>query len=88
MVDEQGTETGAAEWSELPPQVRRFLAGLREEEVTMLRDGLRLLAAISTVGRVARWLLILGAGLIITLGGVGDALIRMWHWVVPPAGPK
>lgn len=87
MAEDQN-ESVAAEWAELPSQVRAFLSGLRPDEVVMLRDGLRLLAAISTVGRVARWLLILGAGLIITLGGVGDALIRMWHWIVPPAGPK
>ena len=72
----------------IPPDVRAFLAELRPDEVKMLRDGIRLVAAVSTVGRAVRWGIILGAGIVLGVSGVGEAVLKMWHWVVPPLGPK
>lgn len=73
---------------DLRPETRSFLKDLRPEEVSLLRDAIRLVSAISTVGRVARWTLILAAGVIVGVGGVGDAVLKIWHWAVPPLGPK
>lgn len=73
---------------DLKPETRAWLAELRPEEVSMLRDGTRLVAAVSTVSRAVRWGIILGAGIVLGVSGVGESLLKIWHWLVPPIGPK
>lgn len=81
------TQDIEADTPPIPPDVRAFLAELRPDEVKMLRDGIRLVAAVSTVGRAVRWGIILGAGLVVGLGAFGDAAVKIWHWLAP-VGPK
>lgn len=73
---------------DLRPETRSFLSDLRPEEVSMLRDGIRLVAAVSTVGRAVRLGIILGAGVVLGVSGVGEAAVKIWHWIIPPLGPK
>ncbi|MGH2342544.1 hypothetical protein ACRC7T_13800 [Segnochrobactraceae bacterium EtOH-i3] len=73
---------------DLRPETRAWLAELRPEEVGMLRDGTRWVSAISTVSRFVRWTIILIAGVIVGMSALGEAILKMWHWAVPPLGPK
>lgn len=71
-----------------PPDVEAFLEDLRPDEVQILRAGIRLVSSITTVGSIAKWAIILACGVLVGIGGVGEAILKIWHWIVPPVGPK
>lgn len=57
MADDR---THADRYAELPEQTREFIEDLRPEEIQTLREAIRLVAAVGTVSRFLRWV-VLGA---------------------------
>ena len=80
MADKQCPDKMA----DLPPEVREFLAGLRPNEVTTLKHGIRLVTALMTVGRATRWLIITVLGIATGMVMFGETIGRMWGWFQRP----
>lgn len=70
----------ADNFSELEPEVRDFLDGLRPEEVKLLQDGIRMVQAIRTVSRFVKWLIIVIVGTFIGVVTLGDAILKARDW--------
>ena len=64
----------------LQPRVVAFLSELREEEVTLLIQGIRLVRALLILGRVIKWLIVTAATTFI--GAV--ALWKAFQDILPP----
>ena len=66
--------------AELFEETREFLAQLRQEDIKTLKDSLRLVTAIQTVGSFIKWLIvgILGIAVGIVMFGESVAKILMW----------
>jgi len=67
---------------ELPEGTRKFLAKLDDDEIEILEDGIRLVAAIRTVGSVARWMIVglcsLVLGTVMLLEAIDKLTGRVW----------
>ena len=81
-------DVASGEFDEISHETRAFLKELRPDEVALLRDAIRLVSAISTVGRIVKLAIIIGAGIVVGIGGVGEAIVKILHWLWPPLGPK
>lgn len=75
---------------ELPPEVRKFLAGLRDEELKTFReivklpaddikDGFKFVRELRTVGRFTRWL-------IVTIVGIFIGTVVLYEYVLKAIG--
>ena len=60
--------------TELPTETREFLARLRPEDLETLVEGVRLVNAFRTLGRVARWV-------VLTAGGLLLAGVALWETI-------
>ncbi|UPT53274.1 hypothetical protein [Synechococcus phage Ssp-JY38] len=67
---------------DLPPQVREFLTELRPEEISLLRQGIRLASAISTVGRATKWIIIVLLGILAGIIMIGESVQKILAWIV------
>lgn len=65
---------------ELPPEVRKFLSDLRPEEVSMLRQGVKIASAIITVGYVTRWIIIVMLGILAGTVMFGESIQKIAAW--------
>lgn len=66
--------------SELPPETRAFLASLRHEDVETLKDGVRLVNAIRTVGTFFKWLLVGILGFVVGTVMLWESLTKIVTW--------
>lgn len=62
---------------ELPPEVRSFLSGLRPEEIAVLRYLILFSAAIMTVGKATRFVVVLFVGFIVGLVMLGESIQKI-----------
>lgn len=60
--------------TELPRETREFLARLRPEDLDTLEEGVRLVNAFRTLGRVAKWV-------VFTAGGLLLAGVALWETI-------
>ena len=64
----------AGRFTDLPPPVRRFMAGLDEEDLTILKTVIETFRAVSAWCRVTRWLFLAAIGLLFMLSQSLDAI--------------
>lgn len=78
--------------AELPPEVRKFLAGLRDEELKTFREivklpaddikeGFRFVRELRTVGRFTRWLIVTIVGVFIGTMVFIDYILKAWDLI-------
>lgn len=67
--------------AELPEATREFLARLRPEDLQTLENGLRLINSILTVGKLVKWLLVGGLGLVVGVQMFWDSVVKLYGWV-------
>lgn len=68
-------------FDDLPARTKEFLVNLRPEEIDTLNDGIRLVAAIRTVGTFMKWVIV---GLIGILAGfvmIGESISKIAAWM-------
>ena len=65
---------------ELPEETREFLAQLREDDIKTLKDGVRLVNAIQTVGRFIKWLLVGILGVAVGIVMFGESVGKILAW--------
>lgn len=71
------------QFDDLPEKTKEFLSGLRPDEVDTLNDGIRLVAAVRTVGVFSKWVIV---GLLGMLAGVvmfGESIAKIISWFRP-----
>lgn len=71
-------------FDDLPEPTKNFLLALRPDEVKMLHDGIRLVGAISTVAKVARWFIIGLIGFFVGAVMLWENAIKIFHFFRPP----
>lgn len=72
---------------ELPEETRRFLAQLDDEDLVTLKDGIRLVVAIRTVGGFVKWVVVAVVGVIVGFVMVWENLLKLGK-LLWPEGPK
>lgn len=60
---------------ELPEETRNFLSQMRDDDIQTLKDGLRLVTAIRTVGIFMKWLIVGIVGLFV-------GFVMLWESVL------
>jgi len=66
---------------ELPEETRAFLARLRPEDLQTLENGLRIINSVLTVGKLVKWLLVGGLGLVVGIQMFWDSVVKLYGWV-------
>jgi len=71
--------------ADLPEETRKFLSQLREEDLDTLKEGLRLVIAVRTVGKFSKWLIVTVVGAFIGLVMVWESILKFLKFVGPAA---
>ncbi|KRA00475.1 hypothetical protein ASD64_01230 [Mesorhizobium sp. Root157] len=66
--------------AELPEETREFLAQLREDDIRTLKDGVKLVNAIQTVGKFFKWLLVGMLGMAVGTVMFGESVSKIVSW--------
>lgn len=74
----------AKRFDDLPDKTKRFLAGLRPDEVDTLNDGIRLVRSIATVGAFMKWVIVGVLGLFVGVVMLGESVGKILSWLRPP----
>ncbi|WOC14966.1 hypothetical protein [Pseudochrobactrum sp. MP213Fo] len=70
----------AHRFNELPDETQEFLSQLREDDIETLKDGLRLVIAMRTVGTFMKWLIVGILGLVVGVVMFGEAVLKIVTW--------
>lgn len=71
-------------FSDLSPKVQRFFRDMRDEDVGLLQEAMKLVRSLLTVGRFFKWLVVTVVGFFIGAAMLGDAIVKLAKWVRPP----
>lgn len=63
-------------WADLPPKTRKFVKDLREEDIALLHDGIKLLLALRTVGKFTKWVIFGMIAAFITFVSLAEAIAK------------
>ncbi|GAB4071795.1 hypothetical protein KHC28_00500 [Ancylobacter sonchi] len=78
----------SAQFDDLDPKVREFLADLDEEKVAELEEAIRFTRATKTVSKFLKWCVITVVAMFITTAALGEAIQKIWGWFISIGGPK
>ncbi len=70
----------AHRFNELPDETQEFLSQLREDDIETLKDGLRLVIAMRTVGTFMKWLIVGVLGFVVGIVMFGEAVLKIVAW--------
>lgn len=70
-----------ARFSELPPATQKFLRELRQEDIGLLSEGMRLAKAALTIGKFFKWTVVTIVGAFLGMAMLGDAVMKVVGWV-------
>lgn len=63
--------------NDLPPETKQFLAQLRDDDIETLKDGLRLVTAVRTVGSFVKWTLVSIVGIIVGFVMLWESILKL-----------
>jgi hypothetical protein len=69
------------DYDDLPEPTRRFIEALRPGEIELLEESINFMRSAKTMGKFARWTMLLIVGTFVTIAGFGDALIKVMTWI-------
>lgn len=75
------TDKSEKHYAELPEETRRFIEDLREEDVTLLKDGIRLVLALRTVSTFTKWVLLTLVGTFLATVVLTENIIKVIAWI-------
>ncbi|MGU3574551.1 hypothetical protein ACLBWZ_03415 [Brucellaceae bacterium C25G] len=81
MAVDHKSETPANRFNDLPEETQEFLAQLRGEDITTLKDGLRLVISMQTVGTFMKWLIVGMLGFVVGVVMLGEAIGKILSWL-------
>lgn len=73
-------DDNAKRYSELPEKTRQFIEDLRDEDVTLLKDGIRLVLALRTVSTFMKWVIITLVGAFIASVSLAESIMKALAW--------
>ena len=68
-------------FNELPEETQEFLSQLRGDDIETLKDGLRLVIAMRTVGRLMKWMIVAIVGTFIGTVLLYENILKVLNWV-------
>ncbi len=71
----------AHRFNELPDETQEFLSQLRGDDIETLKDGLRLVMAMRTVGKLVRWLIVGIVGTFIATVMLYENVLKVLSWL-------
>lgn len=71
----------AHRFNELPEETQEFLSQLRGDDIETLKDGLRLVIAMRTVGRFMRWMIVAIVGTFIGAVMLYENILKVLSWI-------
>ena len=71
----------AHRFNELPDETQEFLSQLREDDIETLKDGLRLVIAMRTVGRLMKWMIVAVVGTFIGTVLLYENILKVLNWI-------
>lgn len=71
--------------AELPEETREFLAQLREDDIATLKDGVKLVNAIRTVGTFMKWMIVGLIGMVVGVVMLGESVAKIIAWLRLPS---
>lgn len=71
----------AHRFNELPNETQEFLSQLREDDIETLKDGLRLVIAMRTVGRFMKWMIVALIGTFIGAVMLYENILKVLNWI-------
>jgi len=80
-MDEQAAT--ANRFNELPDETQEFLSQLRKEDISTMKDGLRLVNAIRIVGKFSKWVIVGVLGIFAGIVMFGEGVIKIYGWIRP-----
>lgn len=75
-----GREMDDKSYEALPPETRKFLSGLRPDDIKDITKAVDLMHSIGTVGRFVKWLIVLTAGTFVAASSLGDSFAKVARW--------
>lgn len=75
-------------FADLDPAVQEFLADLDEKKLGEIKEAMHFYSATRTVSRFMKWCLITIVAAFLTTAALGEALGKIWGWIVSIGGPK
>ena len=74
-------DKGAEHFSELPEKTQQFLKDLRDEDVALLKDGIRMVLALRTVGTFGKWVILTLVGAFIASVALAENIMKVLTWL-------
>lgn len=71
----------AHRFNELPEETQEFLSQLRGDDIETLKDGLRLVIAMRTVGRLMKWMIVAVVGTFIGTVMLYENVLKVLNWI-------
>ncbi|AXH76938.1 MAG: hypothetical protein [Caudoviricetes sp.] len=71
----------AHRFNELPEETQEFLSQLREDDIETLKDGLRLVIAMRTVGGFMKWMIVALIGIFIGTVMLYENILKVLNWI-------
>lgn len=75
------TTQPADRFAELPEETRRFFASLDDDDIQTLRDGVKLVNAVRTVGSFFKWLLVGILGMVVGTVMLWESVQKIIGWL-------
>ena len=76
MTDEIDPKAPAVLFGDLPPETRRWIAGLDEKDIDALAKGLDLVRTALAFGKVTKWLIVGAIGLFLGFVMLWEAVLK------------
>jgi hypothetical protein len=70
-------------FAHLPEPTRRWLEGLREDDLDEIAAAIKFYRSARVVGRFNRWLIITVAAVFVGTVAFGEAIQKLWGWMSP-----
>jgi hypothetical protein len=67
--------------AELPQEIRKFLAALREDDIQTLKWIIKAFQTAEAVAVVCKWLLLAMIVMLVMAAQIGDSISKLWHWL-------
>lgn len=77
MADEQAP---AERYADLPEETREFFESLRPQDIQMLTKSIDFMRSAETMGRFAKWVVVLIVGMFLSMVAVGEGVRTVFSW--------
>lgn len=74
-------QSTASKFNELPEETQRFLSRLQGEDIQLLEEGLNLVRASLTIGRMLKWLFLGFLAIVVAVNSLYDQGVKLLAWV-------